>query len=322
VSDTPKLGLALSGAAARSVFYVGFLEVLREQGVRVDVIAAQSGASLAAASFACNTLDRFKGDVLTLNWIKVKRLLERSVRGGGWYNLDRYEEHVRHFYTQSKQFEDVFPKLCFVATNLNTGELVPLVSGDIAHAIRTTCTVPGIFEPVQWGNHLLVDGGVLSVIPSKLVREAGADIVVGVSVRATKHIFLPSQIRWKARYNYVKRMFVTGVVRPVFGGTRASVRWENFAAYFEDLQLLKKRRSMSMLKVVNRSLDLAVEATESDKFDDGTSSCDLLIQEGDGEFGASVNIRNMKDLYEQGRQAALRNIGRIQGLLAARAKAQ
>ena len=56
----PKIGLAMSGAAARSVYYIGFLEVLTENNIQLDYIAASSGATIVAASYACGTLDKFK----------------------------------------------------------------------------------------------------------------------------------------------------------------------------------------------------------------------------------------------------------------------
>ena len=58
----PKLGLALSGAAARSAFYLGFVEVLKENDVPIAIITAQSGASIVAASYACGTLGTLKKD--------------------------------------------------------------------------------------------------------------------------------------------------------------------------------------------------------------------------------------------------------------------
>jgi len=56
----PKVGLALSGASSRSVFYIGFLEVLKENDYPIDYIAALSGATIVAASFASGTMNKVK----------------------------------------------------------------------------------------------------------------------------------------------------------------------------------------------------------------------------------------------------------------------
>ena len=59
-SSAPTLGLALSGSGNRTTFYIGFLEVLTESGIKVDDISACSGGCWVAAAFACGTLPEFK----------------------------------------------------------------------------------------------------------------------------------------------------------------------------------------------------------------------------------------------------------------------
>lgn len=49
-------------------------------------------------------------------------------------------------------------------------------------AVRASIAIPGIFEPVQMGDRLLVDGGVIERVPVMTVREMGADLVIGVDV--------------------------------------------------------------------------------------------------------------------------------------------
>ena len=44
-SEKPTLGLALSGSGDRTTFYIGFLEVLDEAGIKIDYISACSGGS-------------------------------------------------------------------------------------------------------------------------------------------------------------------------------------------------------------------------------------------------------------------------------------
>jgi len=49
-------------------------------------------------------------------------------------------------------------------------------------AIRASTAVPGIFEPVDWEGHLLVDGGVMENVPARVVRELGLPRVLAVDV--------------------------------------------------------------------------------------------------------------------------------------------
>src|SRR3989338_7881192 len=145
-----RVGFALSGAAARSVFYIGFLEGMEKENIPVDVIAAQSGAAAVAAAYSCGTLERLKRDFIPIDKTKFRKLLMvRSKQPGGMYTLDSMEDYGREFWTLGKTFEDVKPQLCFAAADLTTGTLVALAMGDIARAVRISCTVPGLFAPVQ-----------------------------------------------------------------------------------------------------------------------------------------------------------------------------
>lgn len=312
----PKLGLALSGAAARSVFYVGFLEVLQENDVTVDVIAAQSGASVVAASFACGTLEKLKHDLFTMSWPRLRALLGRAKKGG-YYTLDIVEEYFREHYTLSKTFDAVSPQLYFVASDLNSGETVPLAIGDLARGMRVTCSVPGIFSPVQWGSRHLVDGGLLSVIPGKLAREAGVDVVVGVDAKATRHIFLASHMRLRGWYNFARNELVMGPVTRGWSLFRRVFTSGGADDYLEAIDLFPEDETggHSWLKVLGRSLDLASKAEAASAKNTDNFGCDIIISQGLGKFGDSVSIANIKGLYEEGRQTALDNLPRIQSLL-------
>src|ERR1041385_8032462 len=119
-SKRPTVGLALRGASSRSVFYVGFLEVLHEQGIPIDYIAAMSGGAIVAASYACGTLNQLRETALSLNKELISSLIERSATKSGVYHLDRVEELLR-VYTRNQKFEDVQPHMGFIAVDINKG---------------------------------------------------------------------------------------------------------------------------------------------------------------------------------------------------------
>ncbi len=48
--------------------------------------------------------------------------------------------------------------------------------------MRASMSVPGAFDPVAMGQHLLVDGGLADNVPIDVVRKMGADIVIAVDV--------------------------------------------------------------------------------------------------------------------------------------------
>ncbi len=166
-----------------------------EQGINVDCIAASSGGSMVAAAFACGTLPEFKKEVLGLDNEKLKQFISNGHRGG-LYSLDGMEKKMLEF-TKGKTFEEVRPLMSFDTVDIETGEQINLCMGDIARACRVSCTLPGAFEPVKWGNRTLVDGGLLSLVPLQALKQFPVDVTVGVNMRGTRHIFSQKQITLK-----------------------------------------------------------------------------------------------------------------------------
>lgn len=164
MNTRPTIGLALSGAGNRSSFYIGFLETLQRHEISIDFIAAMSGGSVVATVYACGALEEFKKDVLAINKQTIKRYVVKSSEKGGLYSLDPLEDYLRGL-IHGSTFEDTQPKMAFVAVDIETGEQVVLCMGDIAHAARVSCTLPGIFQAVPWGSRILVDGGLLKQLP-------------------------------------------------------------------------------------------------------------------------------------------------------------
>ena len=83
-----------------------------------------------------------------------------------------------------------------------------LASGSVAAAIRATISVPAIFEPIEFGDYRLVDGGMLNNVPVDVVRNLGADVVIAVDVLpnfCVNQPGMPLQVR-PLEHKYVPRV--------------------------------------------------------------------------------------------------------------------
>lgn len=309
-SKTAKVGLAFSGASSRSVFYIGFLEVLKENEFPIDHIAALSGATIVTASFACSTLDKLKNLARNLNKDLVFSIIERSKGNGGLYELGKFEELIR-VYTKNKNFEDVYPRLSFVSTDLITGEEVVLQVGDLARAICASCTLPVVFRPQEWGNKLLVDGGVVNIVPGNVARDAGCDLVIGVDLRATRHVFSPWQIFLRKLINKIRYFFWPENARELMHKWMERINysefWQNF---FDTPEYTDKLHDPHLFTVIGRSLDIAIEAQEKQK-DQHNYNCDLVITKDlkmplfkRNVFLRFTNVDNTEQFYQEGRKTA------------------
>jgi NTE family protein len=85
-------------------------------------------------------------------------------------------------YRDSISFMDLPIPFCCVAADLVSGKSKNWTSGDIALAMRSTMSIPGLFNPVRHGDMVLTDGGLRNNFPTDLARAMGADIVIGVAL--------------------------------------------------------------------------------------------------------------------------------------------
>ena len=179
----PRVGLALSGGAARGAAHVGVLRVFEEQGIPVDCIAGTSAGSLVGGAYAAGlSLDELEEFALRMRWRDFGRV---TLSTQGVQSNARMEEFIRARFPVTR-FEDLRIPFAAVAADLRTGGVVVLKDeGDLAFAIRASCAVPGWYVPVvDERGRQLVDGGIVATLPVRMLRkfQPPPDILVGVDV--------------------------------------------------------------------------------------------------------------------------------------------
>jgi NTE family protein len=176
---TPKIGLALSGGAARGFAHVGVLRVLDALGIRVGCISGTSVGAMVGSLYAAGYTP--EGIIESGTELKWNRLITPTIPKMGLTSAKRLESLVSEL-IGNKEFAELNIPMSVVATDIAGGEEVVFSSGPVAPAIRASTAVPGIFEPVVDGRRAFVDGGVRNNLPSSLARRMGADIVIAVDV--------------------------------------------------------------------------------------------------------------------------------------------
>lgn len=189
--SSPKIGLALSGGAARGMAHVGVLRALVENGIPIDCVAGTSAGSIVGGAFAAGmSIDEIADLGRKLRWRHIGRI---TLSRFGVQSNVRLERFMRARLPSTK-FEDLVMPFAAVATDLKTGQAVVMKDeGDVPFAIRASCTVPGWYVPVPDAEgRQLVDGGLVAVIPSAATRALGADIVIAVDVNSAGATFISS----------------------------------------------------------------------------------------------------------------------------------
>src|ERR1041385_2538490 len=189
--SSPRIGLALSGGAARGMAHVGVMRALLENDIPIDCVAGTSAGSIVGGAFAAGmSIDEIADLGRRLRWRHVGRI---TISRFGVQSNARLERYMRARLPIAK-FEELLVPFAAVATDLKTGQPVVMKDhGDVPFAIRASCTIPGWYVPVtdSEGRHL-VDGGLVAVIPSAATRALGADIVIAVDVNSAGASFISS----------------------------------------------------------------------------------------------------------------------------------
>lgn len=181
--SSKKIGLALSGGGARGFAHVGVLSVLAEHGIPIDMIAGTSAGSIVGGAFAAGmSPDEISAMATKVRWTNMTR---PSMSPLGLLSNAPMGRFLKHHFPVSR-FEDLIIPFAAVACDFERGEEVVFSgTGDLLLAIRSSCAVPGIFAPIKdIDGILLVDGGVVSPMPTDAVRQMGADIVIAVDLMA------------------------------------------------------------------------------------------------------------------------------------------
>ena len=179
--ERKKVGLALSGGAARGFAHLGVVKVLAENQIPIDFIAGTSAGSIVGAAVACAlNVDEIIEIGKKMSWFKVSGI-PYSVKG--LLSNAPMGELLRKNLPFEK-IEDLPIPYAAVACALETGEEVVFDKGDLPTAIRASCAIPGVFVPVEHEGKHLIDGGVVSLVPAKTVKKMGAEVVIAVDVNA------------------------------------------------------------------------------------------------------------------------------------------
>ncbi|RAS39055.1 NTE family protein [Paraburkholderia bryophila] len=176
-----RVALALGGGAARGFAHIGVIKALEARNIQVDLVAGTSAGSVVGAlyasgmnGFALNKLALTMDEASISDWAMPFRT--RGFLQG--IALQNYLNTTLN----NRPIEKMVKPLGVVATDLNSGQPILFQRGNTGIAVRASCSVPSIFEPVKIGGHEYVDGGLVSPVPASFARKMGADFVIAVDI--------------------------------------------------------------------------------------------------------------------------------------------
>ncbi len=178
----PSIGIALGGGFARGIAHIGVLKVLEEEGIPVRVVTGTSVGALIGACYCSGLTLAEMQDVA--HSVRFTTFARWTVSRFGFASNDRMVTFLNRI-LKVKTFEELRVPLGVTATDFNTGEGVVFHSGSIVDPVRASCAYPGMFLPVEIRGQYLVDGMLSHPVPTRPLREMGADRVLAVHLKGT-----------------------------------------------------------------------------------------------------------------------------------------
>ncbi|TCP30483.1 NTE family protein [Scopulibacillus darangshiensis] len=179
----PTIGIALGSGGAKGFAHAGVLRVLEAEGIAIDYLAGSSIGALVCALYSVG--HRYDSMYKMAMTFKREHYLDFIFPRMGFVSGKKVTSLIKAI-THNKTFKDCQTPLKIVATDLLAGERVVFDEGYLYEAVRASISIPGIFTPVKKNGRLLVDGGVIDRVPVTVVKDMGADIVIGVDVARFK----------------------------------------------------------------------------------------------------------------------------------------
>ena len=181
-----KIGLALSGGAARGLSHIGVLEVLEREGIPIDMIAGSSMGALVGAIYALGKdVSQIKELAIELGSRRFALLADPALPKTGLIKGRKIEDTLRSIFGDI-EFGDLRIPFACVATDINSGEEVVIKEGLVRDGVRASGSIPVILTAVKRQGRYLVDGALVNPVPVSVLKEIGADFIIAVNV--TPHV--------------------------------------------------------------------------------------------------------------------------------------
>jgi NTE family protein len=178
------LGLVLSGGGVRGAAHAGVLKVFEERGVEVGSISGTSAGAVAGALWAAgHSADRILDFFRTT---KIFQAANLSLRKPGLLDSEDYVPWLEE-YLGGATFDSLDRELFVTVTDLLRGRWSIIDSGPVVPAVQASAAVPLIFTPVEIGDGLYADGGVLNNFPIEPLL-GRCDRLFGVNVNPLREV--------------------------------------------------------------------------------------------------------------------------------------
>lgn len=188
-------GLVLEGGASRGYFTVGALDALIDIGFKTDFLVGTSAGIANGISYVSN--QRGRGLKIGLEYLQDKRYMGLrhliNPKKRSYYNVDFvFDELPNKLLPFDKEaYDNSGCRVVAALTNLETGkcEYHDVTSDDRKwKKVVASCALPIMFQPVEIGGQLYMDGGITDAIPFQRAIDEGCEKIIVIITRERSYI--------------------------------------------------------------------------------------------------------------------------------------
>ena len=177
-----KIGIAFGGGGARGFSHLGVIKAFEEFGLKFDYVCGTSVGSLVGAMYA---------NSMTYNemYAIAKKLKTKDIKKSKMIFMPSKTDGIEELLKQAVgdiEIQQLKTPYSAIAVDIKSTKEVCISHGNLAKAVAGSCCVPGVFQPVEFGDRLLCDGGLQNTIPANIPRYFGCDYVIAVDCNSTR----------------------------------------------------------------------------------------------------------------------------------------
>ncbi len=207
-----KVGLSLSGGAAKGIVHLGVIEELEKSGVKIDMVGGCSIGALVGAMYAADPdidrvnervrefLDSTEGRIIPIDYlpdeeVEEQRSLMKTLASGLkksiYYGISLTQLAYLDSEVLRNSIKELVPDvdikdlpLPFVCSATDIANFTPhyFESGSLVDAVVASCSMPGLYPPLKINGSMLIDGGWAAPSLVDNLRDMGARFVIGSDI--------------------------------------------------------------------------------------------------------------------------------------------
>ncbi len=170
------LGLVLSGGSARAFAHIGVLQYLEEQHIVPDFIVSNSMGSIVGLLYSAGLSPEQIYELISDTDFNDLFNLKLPF-GGGLLDISKFTDLV-YAYLGERRIEDLEIPIIVVCEDLISKRPIRISEGDFYTVLEASFALPIYFDPVEYRDHVLIDGGITNLLHLDTAYAYTDDVIV------------------------------------------------------------------------------------------------------------------------------------------------